>query len=210
MKPDRSGKIVAAIGGVAIALIVIGSVFYLGAGDSLLRGFGVNLNAGDLSSGRMHFWNVAFQIFQTYPILGSGLDTFGVAFTQFDTRNGFFRVENAHNDYLQSLSDAGIAGFVCVIAFVFLLFRAGVKTIAASKDEFSRSVAVGALAGCFGIAIHSFFDFPLRTPSNALFFLLLAVLGTTAFRKSQACLANFYYQLFLTARCREDDLIDAG
>ncbi|MBA3692276.1 MAG: hypothetical protein H0W77_02380, partial [Acidobacteria bacterium] len=48
------------------------------------------------------------------------------------------------------------------------------------SDRFRRSTAVGALAGCFGILIHSFFDFPLRTPSNAFFFLTLTILATAS------------------------------
>lgn len=179
-KPKRTaaGKISAVAATAGLGLIVIGSVFYLGGGDSLLRGFGVSQSYVDVSSGRAHFWQIAFQIFAAHPILGSGLDTFGVAFTQFDTQNGKYRVENAHNEYIQALSDAGIGGFAFVVGFLVILFRKGLKNIAAAVDELSRSIAVGALAGCFGIAIHSFFDFPLRTPSNALFFLLLAVLAT--------------------------------
>ncbi len=177
-KPERFALVV---GLLAIALIVIGSVFYLGGGDSLLRGIGVQESYVDVSSGRIHFWSVALKIFAANPVLGAGLDSFGVAFTQFDTSSGLMRVEQAHNDYLQMLADGGIVGFACVAAFVLLLFRKGLKAISAQTDEFYRSTAIGALAGCFGIAIHSFFDFPLRTPSNALFFLMLVALATTAF-----------------------------
>jgi len=145
----------------------------------LLRGIGASQSEVDITSGRMLFWSVALKIFASHPIIGSGLDSFGVAFSQFDLQSGMLRVEQAHNDYLQILADGGIIGFACVAAFVVLLFRNGMKTIAACRDELGRSIAIGALAGCFGIAIHSFFDFPLRTPSNALYFLLLAVLATT-------------------------------
>ena len=177
-----TGRFSIVAGAVAIGLIVIGLGFYLGGGDALLRGIGAGEGYVDITSGRIYFWGVALKIFASHPILGSGLDSFGVAFSQFDPRNGLFRVEQAHNDYLQVLSDGGIIGFACVAAFVVLLFRNGMKTIASSGDELGRSIAIGALGGCFGIAIHSFFDFPLRTPSNALFFLLLAVLATTRFR----------------------------
>jgi O-antigen ligase len=80
---------------------------------------------------------------------------------------------------LQILSDAGILGFACVVAFIVLLFRKGFSHAKESSDRFRRGVTIGALGGCFGIMIHSFFDFPLRTPSNSLFFLMLAVLATT-------------------------------
>jgi hypothetical protein len=39
-------------------------------------------------------------------------------------------------------------------------------------------VATGALAGCFAVLVHSFFDFTLHTPANALLFLVLAALAT--------------------------------
>jgi len=39
-------------------------------------------------------------------------------------------------------------------------------------------VATGALAGCFAVLIHSFFDFTLHTTANALLFVILAALAT--------------------------------
>jgi hypothetical protein len=47
-----------------------------------------------------------------------------------------------------------------------------------SHDRFRRGVALGALAGCAGVLVHSFFDFTLHTTANALMFLLLAALAT--------------------------------
>jgi len=170
-------------GAAAVGLIVVGAVFYLGGGDSLLRGFGASENMTDVSSGRIHFWKTAIEIIKTYPVLGAGLESFGVAFTQFDTQNGMFRVENAHNEYLQMLAEGGILGFLCLAGFLFFLFRNGIKNLLATQTPLMRGVIIGSLASCFGMAIHSFFDFPLRTPSNALFFLLLAVLATTPFKR---------------------------
>lgn len=166
-------------GGLFLFLILFGSVLLLGGDESLLRGIGLG-NEADVSNGRTHFWQIALQIFFDYPIFGAGLNSFGVAFTHYDTWNGTFRVEQAHNDYLQILADAGILGFACVAAFIYLLFKKGWRTIGETADPFRRSAAIGALAGCGGILIHSFFDFPLRTPANAFFFLILTVLATAA------------------------------
>ncbi len=166
-------------GGLALITVLFGAVLLLGGDDSLLRVVGLQ-NKGDVSNGRFHFWQIALKVFLDYPILGAGLDSFGVAFTHYDSWNGIYRVEQAHNDYLQILADAGVLGFVCVAAFIFLLFKKGVAAISASKDKFRRAVAIGALAGCFGVLIHSFFDFPLRTPANAFFFLTLTALATVS------------------------------
>ena len=169
------------IAGAGLALLIVGLVFYLGGGDSMLRSLGFQQMQTDVTSGRMHYWQVAFEVFKANPIFGAGLDAFGNAFTRYDTLSGAFRIEQAHNDYLQMLADGGVFGFVCLIAFLGILFRNGIRNIIADHSDLGRSISIGALAGCFGIAIHSFFDFPLRTPSNALFFLLLAVLATRRF-----------------------------
>ncbi|HVF48151.1 MAG TPA: O-antigen ligase family protein [Pyrinomonadaceae bacterium] len=166
--------------GAALLLVVFGSVLLLGGNESLLRGIGADNAGGNLTSDRSHFWPIALRIFLEHPIIGSGLESFGVAFTQYDTRNGLFRVERAHNEYLQTLSDAGILGFACLAAFIYLLFKKSMTVIAASAPGFRRDAAIGALAGCFGILIHSFFDFPLRTPSNALVFLLICAIATVS------------------------------
>jgi O-antigen ligase len=123
---------------------------------------------------------VTLQIIRDYPIFGAGFNAYGVAFTRYDTWNGTLRIEQAHNDYLQIFADAGIFGFACAIAFVYFLFKQGLEKINQTSDRFRRGVAVGALAGCFGILLHSFFDFPLRTPSNAFYFLILVTLATVS------------------------------
>lgn len=160
-----------------LILVVLGSVLFLGGEQSLLRGLGFQESQGDLSSGRTHFWSVALQIFAANPVIGAGFDAFGVAFSRYDTWHGLFRVEHAHNDYLQTLADGGLLGFGCVAAFVVLMFRNGLRTVTSSSDDLRRGIATGALAGCFGVLVHSFFDFPLRTPANAFFFMLIVVLA---------------------------------
>lgn len=171
-------------GGLALILILFGTILLLGGGDSLARGIGF-INQNDISNGRSHFWGITLQIIRDNPIFGAGLDAFGVAFTRYDTWNGTLRVEQAHNDYLQIFADAGIFGFACVVAFIYFLFKKGLKKINSTTDRFRRGVSVGALAGCFGILLHSFFDFPLRTPSNAFYFLMLATLATVSINSAK-------------------------
>jgi O-antigen ligase len=173
-----------------LVLLVLGSVLFLGGESSVLRGIGLQNVPSDVTSGRAHFWSIAWKIFLAHPILGAGFDAFGVAFPRYDSWNGQFRVEQAHNDYLQTLADGGIVSLACVLAFVFIFVRQGIVSISRRTSEINRSISTGALAGCFGILIHSFFDFPLRTPANAFFFLLLVVLaignGAAAKRSRQA------------------------
>ena len=158
-------------------------LFALFLGVVLLGGeFSINrfidsVNTDDPTTGRAHFWAVTVDIIKAHPYLGTGLGAFGVIYTKYDTRNGLYRLEQAHNDYLQVLSDAGIIGAVLAFSFVALLFWKAISR-AQSRDDFRRGVALAALSGCFAVLVHSFFDFTLHTTSNALLFLVLAALAT--------------------------------
>ena len=164
---------------VGFVLLIFGGVLFLGGDQSLLRGIGLT-GQSDITNGRSHFWAVAVKIFFAHPIIGSGMEAFGAAYTQFDSFNGMYRVEQAHNDYLQTLADAGILGFICIALFIYFLFKESLERIGNAADGFRKNAALGALAGCFGILIHSFFDFPLRTPSNGFVFLLLVAIATVS------------------------------
>lgn len=164
--------------GLALALIVaiFGGVVLLGGEEALSRFVG-SVNADDPTTGRAHFWSVTVDIIKQHPLIGTGLGAFGVVYTGYDSRNGLYRLEQAHNDYLQILSDAGIVGAIIGLVFIVGLFRMGFAR-RESGDDFRRGVATGALAGCFAVLVHSFFDFTLHTTSNALLFLVLAALAT--------------------------------
>ena len=151
-------------------------VMLLGGEFSITR-FIDTVNTDDPTTGRAHFWSVTLNMIRAYPYLGTGLGAYGVTYTQYDSRNGLFRLEQAHNDYLQVLSDGGIVGGALALGFVALLFWKAIVR-AKSRDDFRRGVALGALSGCFGVLVHSFFDFTLHTTSNALLFLVLAALAT--------------------------------
>lgn len=180
-KERRRRGLVAAASGIAVFVVLAVAAVLVGAGEGLVRGVGLSAGTqADVTSGRAHFWSIALLIFRDHPVIGAGLESFGVAFSRYDTWNGTFRVEQAHNDYLQMLADAGVLGFACVAAFIYLLIREGVSILRRVTDRFNRSVAIGALAGCAGILVHSFFDFPLRTPANAYIFLLLVALAVAS------------------------------
>lgn len=162
--------------GFAMLVAVFVGVLYFGGEGAFSRLLGT-VNSADPTTGRVHFWSGALQIIRDHPWLGTGLGSFGSVYTRYDTGNGAYRLEQAHNDYLQILSDAGVVGGLLGLVFVVLLFRAALKRLQ-SQDRFRRGVILGALAGCVGVLVHSFFDFTLHTTANALMFLLLAALAT--------------------------------
>ncbi|MCA1631773.1 MAG: O-antigen ligase family protein [Acidobacteria bacterium] len=173
----------AVLGFVLIVAFFLGAIFF--GGEGALSRFVGTVNADDPTTGRVEFWRATAHMIRDHPVTGVGLGAFGVAYSRYDQGNGrVYRLEQAHNDYLQIVSDAGVAGALLALAFVALLFRAGFRRMD-SRDAQRRGVALGALTGCFAVLVHSFFDFTLHTTANALLFLMLAALATLGSRVEQ-------------------------
>lgn len=158
-----------------VVAIVAGSIFV--GGDTSLTRFAETAASEDFTTDRSHIWSVATQVISANMPFGAGFGAFGVAYTRFDTLSGLARVEQAHNDYLQVLADAGIPGLLLGLVFLFLLFRCGWRARKIG-NVFRRGIALGAFAGCFAVLVHSIFDFVLHVTAVALMFLtLLAMLS---------------------------------
>lgn len=156
-----------------VAVIIFGSIFV--GGESSLTRFVETAVSDDITTNRSHIWDVTLQIIRNHWFFGAGIGAFAAAYTPYDTFNGIERVEQAHNDYLQILADAGIIGLILAGFFVFKLFQTGFKNYK-TDNLFRRGIAVGALTGCFSILVHSIFDFVLHTTAISVMFLTLASL----------------------------------
>ncbi len=170
------GFVLRAAAALAFTVVLFFGAIAVGGPNVFNRLLGT-VNAADPTTGRSHFWNVTLDVIKQHPFTGSGLGSFGVIYTRYDSRNGLYRLEQAHNDYLQILADAGIMGGLLGLSFLILLFGKGFAR-RSTADKFRRGVATGALAGCFAVLVHSAFDFTLHTTSNALLFLVLAAMAT--------------------------------
>ena len=169
------GQIALKVGlaGLLIATIIFGAM--LVGGETSFTRLAETAASNDITTNRAHIWNVTLDVIKNYLPFGTGLGGYAVAYTQFDTFNGIERVEQAHNDYLQILTDAGIIGLLIAAFFVFRLFKTGLKN-GKSSNTFRRGVACGALAGCFAILVHSLFDFILHTTAITYLFVVLVSL----------------------------------
>lgn len=167
---------------VGLVLVVIAGSYFVGGESSLTRISTDQAEAAGTNADRAHIWSVTLKVIGDSMPFGVGLGAFGTAYGKFDVNSGLERVEQAHNDFLQVISDAGIVGAFMGIGFLFLLFRAGKRSLQTDNDH-RRGLAAGALAGIVAVLVHSFFDFVLHTTAVALLFLtLLSVLivsGTT-------------------------------
>ncbi len=86
--------------------------------------------------------------------------------------SGLERVEQAHNDYLQVLADAGLVGLLIGGVLSLALLRLGRESMKIG-NTYRKGIAFGAFAGIFAILVHSVFDFVLHTTAISVLFLTL-------------------------------------
>lgn len=160
---------------ILLLLSAVGGAIFVG-GDTSLTRFAAASASDDITSNRAQIWSVTIKVIGEHLPFGAGLGAFTQAYAKLDTASGFERIEQAHNDYLQVLADAGIVGLVIGGIFLLWFFREGKRNVAV-ENKFRRGIAVGAFAGCFGILVHSGFDFVLHiTAVSVTFLAVLAIL----------------------------------
>jgi O-antigen ligase len=173
-KGRRQVALKVALSGLLVAAAIGGAIFV--GGDTSLTRFAETAGSQDVTSNRTQIWGQTLKVISNYVPFGAGLGAYAQAYTRFDPSSGLERVEQAHNDYLQVLADAGVVGLILGGIFLFLFFTNGARSVR-TKNTFRRGVAIGAFAGCCAILVHSLFDFVLHiTAISVMFLTLIAML----------------------------------
>lgn len=133
---------------------------------------------GRSDAGRTAVWEAAWRMFKARPVLGVGPDAFGLMLGRCKTE-GFVRAygeagtqAHAHNDVLQALSAAGLAGLG---AYLWLLTAAWRRLGAALRDGALRCGSAAAGAGLVAAFVVAKFN-PVNIDGLALSALLLGLL----------------------------------
>ena len=135
---------------------------------------------------RLDYWRDSLPMIAAHP--------FGIGPAAFETVFPLYNVSMAsdaraavylHNDVLQLLVETGWAGFALIVgAFAaFMVKMLGrIRRMDAAADPRSFFLAAGAFAGLTSLTFHSFFDFNLQIPANAVYFVLLMAVVRVASR----------------------------
>lgn len=111
------------------------------------------------------------------PLLGWGIGAYEDAIPAFKVSHGEVRTSHAEADALELLGEAGALGAAAIGALAFMLAGGFEDRRRTGRDPFRAGIASGAAAAVVAVAVHSFFDFNLRIPANALVFASLAGLA---------------------------------
>lgn len=130
------------------------------------------------ATGRVAIIKDSLKMVEQRPFLGWGLGTFSVVYPSFRSFFTNLWVNEAHNDFVQTLVETGIVGFAFAVAYLVLLFREGVHHLKRWRNDAQSGLGWAAFLGCIGILVHGLVDFNLQIPANAAFFFALSALVT--------------------------------
>ncbi|MEI8293929.1 MAG: O-antigen ligase family protein [bacterium] len=135
------------------------------------------LNAGN-ENYRAAVWKTAFRQWQTEPIAGAGVGTFTNFSRQFRFRPDALDDIFAHNDWVQALAETGLIGaglWTCIgllhLASGWRAFGVHIRKrllAGTSPTSLRTALELGAMCSLSAFAVHSFFDFNMQIPANAL------------------------------------------
>jgi O-antigen ligase len=157
------------------AIIACGSAWFVFSESSTVQ---ARLALVTQDAYRPEIFQSARRLFETAPILGAGAGSFkDAARTYRETstaRDDIF----AHNDWLQLAAEFGFPALALLMLLVLVHSSAGLhglshdltRHMSVSVGASSNGVAVhiAALSGLTACAVHSFFDFNMQIPANAL------------------------------------------
>jgi len=172
------------VSGVLVAAVGVGFVAVLGLQQGLGRWlatspFEVAWNV------RLTVYEHSFELWQRAPWLGFGLGSFRDAFPLVSPPGLGASFWDAHNQYLQLLVTGGLAACALVATSAVLILARLSRVLRHGARSEDRAAALAGLGAIAAMAIHSFFDFGLSMPANAVALVTLvgAALGVSTERQ---------------------------
>jgi tetratricopeptide (TPR) repeat protein/O-antigen ligase len=127
---------------------------------------------------RFAIWKNGLALVKEFPVLGSGLGTFEFVFLRYRPKElpDGMQAFHAHNDYLELLLETGFPGLLIVLWALVRFGRYVLRGYFQRSDPVLAPLALGGFTACTAMCIHSFFDFNLQIPANALLFFIVAAM----------------------------------
>lgn len=158
-----------AIGAVSVAIVA--AAVRVSPSDVVQR-FGA---AGAAAAGRLAIWQATLPVVKDFWLTGTGAGTFETVMLVYQRTPSLFRINAAHNHYLQVAAEGGLLLGIPVAVAMVLFVRESRAALA--RDESGMYfLRAGALSGLFGVAVQSVWETGLTTPANAVLAALAAAM----------------------------------
>ncbi|NUM32419.1 MAG: O-antigen ligase family protein [Bacteroidetes bacterium] len=111
---------------------------------------------------RLNRWNCAYRMYKERPIVGWGPGTYVFQYAPFQLSSELTIIStnagdlgNVHSEYLRSLAETGLPGFLLWISIVLYCFYLGFKIYAKSESKDIKFLSLAIISGLATYFIHS-------------------------------------------------------
>ncbi len=119
----------------------------------------------------------AIKIFKDHPWFGTGPATFIHIHPHYQSSTYHTLAIYTHDDYLNLLDDYGLVGLLLALGFIITTTIRLVRYTPPDPESRDRLLFACGFAAWFALLIHSFVDFNMHIPANAM--VLFALVGTS-------------------------------
>jgi O-antigen ligase len=130
---------------------------------------------------RMRYTRHTMEMFRDYRLSGVGVGNFQYAYPVYQSDDDQKRyIRFAHNDWAQWMAETGLVGTALLLtSLVWILFRVSYLWYH-RQDSFAVCLGMLPLVAVSTMMLHSFVDFNLHIPANALMLTALLAMGYSA------------------------------
>ncbi|MEA3305689.1 MAG: O-antigen ligase family protein, partial [Candidatus Omnitrophota bacterium] len=159
----------------AVLIFIILTITWLGATPVVEKILSIKVEiTSRYFGGRLPIWQGTAELIKDYPMFGTGLGTFNYIFPKYQPAGIISKhYTYAHSDFLELLSETGIIGFslfaLCPMLYALYVFRRFRKR----HDPWIIGISIGIFGSLAAIFVHSFADFNLHIPANAVLLTIL-------------------------------------
>jgi O-antigen ligase len=170
----------------AVALVVVSAfLFSLSpvVRDRLAEGKNLVLGGNLGTYIRVELARDALHIAHDNPLFGTGPGTFVFIHPRYQDSTFAFKAVLTHDDYLNCLDDYGIVGFGLAMFFVAAVTLKFFRPLELDNRWQDRVLVATGFAAWAALLLHSFVDFNLHIPANAMLFFALTGLAMGRIKK---------------------------
>ncbi len=128
----------------------------------------------------------AWPMVQDFWLTGSGAGSFAVVFPRYITEHlgeGFF--DHAHNDYFEFWAELGLIGCLPLGLVTIASLMVALRCMHLKHHPVLKGAGFTSVMGITSVLIHSFVDFNLQIPANAIYFVSLLALPWASWSLAQ-------------------------
>ncbi|MEQ9620225.1 MAG: O-antigen ligase family protein [Deltaproteobacteria bacterium] len=132
---------------------------------------------------RTYIWKDSVNLIKDFPVFGTGLGNFSLAYTMYKNEAYWPRVyEHAHNDYIEFAVETGFIGLILIFWAIIAFYKVAISSLtelSPNRDPLRFYLFLGCISGMFGLLIHSITEFNFQIPSNTYYFIFLLGLSSS-------------------------------